>query len=110
MRNSLVQTAKTKLPEEAFRRHVLVDNINRIIFIQVMTNLKGDLLMKEYKDITENGQWYNYIHPMLREQIGKVKADGYRVQAVMIDGYETEGYRFLQVVELRENKIIKPAL
>ncbi len=91
----------------AYRRHIVVDNINKVIFIEVQMALNGNLKEKEYYDIT-NGRWPEYVPINVKAQLVEVVANGYRVQPMVNMGAMNEQYYLIQISEIRKNVIIKP--
>ncbi len=90
---------------QAYRRHIIVDNITRCIYIQVMEDLKGYPKEREYNDIAVNGQWYKYVPGDMIQKLHDAVSNGYQVKAFKCMGAEAEEYRVLQVVEVKKKSI-----
>lgn len=87
---------------EAYRRHIVIDNINKKIFIQVMEDLKGYLKQKEYWDI-RNKQWYKYVPKEMIQQFQKCIEGGYEVVPMKNFGGQSEEFYIIQVTEIGIN-------
>ena len=84
---------------EAYRRHVVIDNINKKIFIEVQRDLKGDIKQKEYWDL-KNGLWYKYVPPMDIQQYQKAINGGFQVVPALNQGAMNEGFYIIQLIEI----------
>ena len=90
----------------ANRRHITVDNIAKVIYLQVMFTIKGDVKYREYYDI-KNGQWWKYVPDDLRDQFRQAVNGGFTVVPVVINGMCNEEFYIEQVIDIQENKIIQ---
>lgn len=95
-------------PMQPARRHIIIDNMQQIVFIQVMEDIQGRLKLQEFEDIQNNGQWYKYVHKDILEDIRNAVTNGYQVRAALNLGMYDEEYYILQVTEIRKNILIKP--
>ncbi len=95
----------------AFKRYITVDNLQKVIYIQVMFNIAGKIRQDEYHDI-KKGLWYKYVPAELLEQFRVAINGGFSVRPVVVTGMMNEEYQVLQVADLQliHSDIIKPVL
>lgn len=93
---------------QAYRRHIVIDNIARVIYIEVQADLRGSPKLQEYQDIAYNKQWYKYVPSNIRQQLSDVINGGYRVQPMFNFGAMTEEYYIIQITSLEEKTLIPP--
>jgi hypothetical protein len=93
---------------EAYQRHIVIDNIEKVIYIEVQTDLKGYPKAREYEDIANNGLWYKYVPANIRNDLSQAIANGYRITGVVNMGAKTEEYYVLQLIEIGKLQIIDP--
>jgi protein-L-isoaspartate O-methyltransferase len=92
----------------AYRRHIIIDNIHRIIYIEVQNDLKGYPKQKEYENIVA-GLWPDYVPREFKTQLKEAAAGGYKVQPMICDGAQSEAFYVLQLAEIRKSFIFKPS-
>ena len=87
---------------QAYRRHLVIDNINKVIKIEVQTSLNGHPKQWEYDDITK-GLWYKYTPRELKDDFQKAIGNGYRVEPFLAMAAQNEGFHVLQIIDCIEN-------
>lgn len=87
------------------RRHIYIDNIHNVIFIQVMYRLNGDIIEQEYYDLV-NGLWHKYVPAGLIQQIRDAISAQYKVMPFVMTGMANEDYYITQVIDLKQKGII----
>lgn len=66
---------------ELFKRHIMTDHINKVIYIQVMVDFHGNVKAEEYTKI-EAGLFWEYIPRELHQTFRDGLESGYKVQAM----------------------------
>lgn len=84
---------------EAYRRHIVVDNINKVVYIEVQHSFKGHPKLQEYQDI-KNGNWSPYVPAEMRDQFRDIIGNGYRLTPMLNQGGKNEQYYIIQVVSI----------
>lgn len=87
------------------RRHITVDNISKVIYIQVKYTFKGDIEHQEYYDIA-NGLWYKYVPDDYVQQFREAINGGYQVRPIIITGMMNNDYYIQQIVDVKESKLV----
>lgn len=94
-------------PLTADRRHIVIDNMQKIVFIQVKVDLQGKIKEQEYQDI-KNGLWYKYVHNDIKDGIRDAITNGYEIRPFWTTGMYDEDYYIVQITELRKQLILDP--
>jgi hypothetical protein len=88
---------------EAYRRHIIVDNIGKRIYIEVQLNPLGQPKEKEYYEM-KNGMWWKYVPEQHRDEFAAAINGGFEVIAMLNTGAFNEEYYVIQVVDLVDKK------
>ena len=79
-----------------FRRHIVVDNLNKTIYIEVQTDLNYYPKTHEYNAIV-NGLYHRYLPADLLKQLTDAVNNGYQVKPVLCMGLFDNDYYVLQL-------------
>jgi predicted metal-dependent RNase len=88
--------------QEAVRRHIVIDNANRTIWIQVLQDITGKPRVNEAADI-QNGLYPKYLPTEIREQIINEVNQGFTVRPMINIGHKNEEYYIIQMVDIKVN-------
>jgi hypothetical protein len=86
-----------------YRRHIVVNNVERVIYIEVQASLNGNLKLQEYHDI-DNGQWHKYVPADKRNEFAAAINGGFTVRPMVNTGGMNEQYYIIQIVGVLEDK------
>lgn len=89
-----------------YRRHIIVDNISRTIWIEVQPALNGNLKLQEFQDI-KNGVWWKYVPKEEIEQFRHAITNGFTVRPMVNSGGMNEQFYIIQLVDI---EVQKPAM
>lgn len=90
---------------KAFRRHIVVDNIQHIVFIQVMPNFNGNLKTDEATQISR-GTWWPFVPVEIKQDFAKAISQGYRVEPFVCIAMQNEEYYVMQITELQSKPLL----
>lgn len=97
-------------PEEhpgVLKRHIIIDNDNHVVYIQVMQAVNGNHIRREWDDIKQ-GRYHQYLPAEARAPVAEQVNNGYRVCPVKMDGQTNRDFYILQLTELRRKSVIIP--
>ena len=92
---------------EAYRRHIVIDNIHKVVYIEVQASLKGHPKQHEWEDIAENNLWHKYLPTEIIPQIREIVTNGYKVQPMVNFGASSEAFYVIQMSEIHKKETIK---
>lgn len=87
------------------KRHIVIDNDNKVVYIQVMRAFGGTPISKEWNDINE-GRYYLYLPADARDSIIREVRNGYKVIPVVFEGHTNRDFYMLQINQLTTDKAI----
>lgn len=93
-------------PGAAYRRHIVIDNIAKVIYIEVQCSLNGNVKPAEYWDL-KNGNWHKYVPAQERDNLAKAIAGGYQVKPMVNNGGKNEQYYIIQIVEVNAKPVFQ---
>lgn len=83
----------------SLKRHIVIDNIAKVIYIQVMYKFDGSLKQQEWYDL-KNGNWHSYVPKEYIMQFKGCITGGYTVMPYFAEAMANEEYMILQIAEL----------
>lgn len=95
--------APTKMPGRWFKRHIIIDHVNRCVFIQIMWDGTGDIKREEYARI-KAGMWGDYVPKKRIPEYQAAIGSGYKIQPMVLVGAEDgEEHTCMQIIDLKAN-------
>jgi hypothetical protein len=85
------------------QRHIIVNDFDRTIYVQVMRNGTGDLLQHEYDQI-QAGNYLHLIEASLKANIADAANNGYAVRPVALKQAESNVSYLMQMTGISERK------
>jgi hypothetical protein len=84
------------LPKKNAQRHIIVDDFEKKIFIQVMPNFRGELIITEWHDI-KNGDWRKFLPEIILKACSDAANNGYTVLPFALTGAENDKVYLIQI-------------
>lgn len=93
--------APKQMPGRWFKRHIIIDHINKCIFIQIMWDGSGEPKREELARISA-GLWGDYVPAPRIPEYQAAISSGYKIKAVVLVGADDgEEHTCMQIIDLR---------
>ena len=98
------QQPNFKNPKD-FNRHIIFDEIQKVIYIEIKTAINASPLNYEYNKVV-SGDYYDYIPVAFRAQVAKVVGEGFRVVPFVAYGYAVGDTAVMSIVGINVKNTI----
>ena len=95
-----------KMPGKWFRRHIIIDHVTKVIYLQIFYDGSGELKYEEFFNITK-GEWWKYVPDTMRAGYREAIASGYKIKAVAVTGQDfEEQHTIMQIIDITNERNI----
>lgn len=88
-----------------FQRHIIINEIDKKVYFQVMPNFMGKPIVREYQDI-KAGRWHDLAPEKFRQPIADLLNNGFTIVPFWIQGVQNKDLYIMQIIGMNDRNDI----